>query len=335
MHSNRLSRRTFLANSSIAAVAIASGHTRFGLDGTETDEVMVGRFNGTVAIFYISHFQVVHRDWDSIEEYKGPYHPLLGYYGYKTKSDVFKHLKWLRRTGVDAIVYDVYGFAEWGPMDIEKDRVLKWMIEALADQEKEARKLKLIIWIEKYDSNPTLDDYRYTLNYLRKHIASRPFYFQLENKPLVLTYVNHDNPVLDQLERETHDFTLRRVRAYDGKENWSYVNDFPQPANHEWMPVSPGIDPFLEDAYLAKKKGKPPLDPSKWVQFDRQDGDYFKKQFRRAREINPDFIFLSGWNDWQYGLEIEPAIEYRFKYVDLASTMLGRVEETKSYRDEN
>lgn len=333
---SKISRRNFLATSCLTAAAVASPSSAAKLAAKDAGEnsVPAGRFNGTVAIFYIAHFQAVSRDWDSIEEYKGPYHPLLGYYRYKTKDDLLKHLKWLRRAGVDAIVYDIYGFAEWTPMDIEKDRVLTWLMEALADQEKEARKLKLIIWIERYDSNPSLVEYHHVLNYVRKHAAQKPFYFRLKNKPLVLTYVNNANPVLDQLEKETYDFSLRRVQAYDGKENWSYCNDWPQPANREWMPVSPGIDPFLENAYLGKKKGKP-LDVSTWKKFDRQDGEYFKKQLLTAREVDPEFIFISGWNDWQYGLEIEPAVEYRFKYVDEAAQLLGREEETKPYRGED
>jgi hypothetical protein len=330
MRTNKISRRSFLAASCLTAAAMANAPSAFA-----ASERKLGRFNGTVAIFYIAHFQLVQRDWNSIEEYKGPYHPLLGYYGYKDKSDVLKHLKWLRRAGVDTIVYDVYGFAEWGPMDIAKDRVLKWMMEALENQENEARKLKLVIWIEKYDSNPTLEEYRFALKFIRENLAGKPYYFHWKDRPMVVTYVNRENPVLDEVEKETTDFTLSRVRAYDGKEYWSYVNEYPQPENRGWMPVSPGIDSFLEEAYLAKKKGKPSLDASKWKRFDRKNGRYFEKQLRRAREVNPDFIFISGWNDWQYGLEIEPAVEYRFKYVDLAAKMLGREEETKPYRDEN
>jgi len=291
-------------------------------------------YKGTVAIFYTSAFQQTSRDWDSIKEYGGPDHPMLGYYSYKEKDDVLKHLKWIRRAGVDAIVYDCYGFAEWGPLDIKKDRVLKWIMEALENQEKETRKLKLIIYIEKYDGNASLKEYNFVLDYVREHIANRPYYFRLQNKPMVLTYMNGaKTEALAQLEKETSDFTLRRIRAYDGKANWSYVNPWPQPSNHEWMSVSPGIDPFMELAYLGKKKGYP-LDVSKWNRFDRQGGEYFRKQLLTAREVNPDFIFISGWNDWQYGNQIEPAVEYRFKYVDQAAQMLGREEETKPYRDE-
>lgn len=41
---------------------------------------------------------------------------------------------------------------------------------------------------------------------------------------------------------------------------------------------------------------------------------------------------MSGWNDWQYACQIEPAVEYQFEYVDLAARLLGREEETRFYR---
>ena len=47
---------------------------------------------------------------------------------------------------------------------------------------------------------------------------------------------------------------------------------------------------------------------------------------------DPEIIFISGWNDWQYGCQIEPAVEYGFKYVDLAAQVLGREAETAPYR---
>ncbi len=66
---------------------------------------------------------------------------------------------------------------------------------------------------------------------------------------------------------------------------------------------------------------------------EREDGAYFRKQFLRAREVNPEIIFISGWNDWQYGSQIEPAKKYKLKYLDLTAQMLGRWDETARYRD--
>jgi hypothetical protein len=64
----------------------------------------------------------------------------------------------------------------------------------------------------------------------------------------------------------------------------------------------------------------------------REGGRYFEKQLLRARECNPEIIFVSGWNDWQCSIQIEPAVEYEFKYVDMAARLLGREHETLPYR---
>ncbi len=64
----------------------------------------------------------------------------------------------------------------------------------------------------------------------------------------------------------------------------------------------------------------------------REDGRFFERQLLRAREGAPDIVFVSGWNDWQCCLQIEPAVEYEFKYVDMAARLLGRDVETLPYR---
>jgi WD40 repeat protein len=64
----------------------------------------------------------------------------------------------------------------------------------------------------------------------------------------------------------------------------------------------------------------------------RADGRYFANQLLKARQIDPKVIFISGWNDWAWCLQIEPAKEYGFKYVDMAARLLGREAETRPYR---
>jgi hypothetical protein len=43
-------------------------------------------------------------------------------------------------------------------------------------------------------------------------------------------------------------------------------------------------------------------------------------------------IFISGFNDWACCMQIEPAKEYGFLYLDLAARLLGRQTETLPYR---
>jgi hypothetical protein len=297
------------------------------------------RFEGTVAVWYTCHYQVDTRDWDNVKEFHGPYHPLLGYYRSDDPAILRKHLHWMRRAGVDAIVYDVFSTGQWDLTDIEEDQALPLLLEELRNQEHETRKLKLIIWLEKYLANPTLEQYRYALDYVREHMASEDFYFSYAGRPLVVTYLNGRNGAIDQVEWENEYFTLRRIRPYYS-DVWSYVDHYPQRLSRGWMVASPGFDPYLENAYVAKYVREEP-DPdydriheeSRHLAADRAGGEYFQKQLLRARYGSPDIIFISGWNDWQYANQIEPATEYGFSYVDLAARLLGRQAETEPYRD--
>ena len=154
----------------------------------------------------------------------------------------------------------------------------------------------------------------------------------------MVTYHNGTNEAIDEIEWENDYFTLRRIRPYHS-DVWSYVEHYPQRLNREWMVASPGSDPYLELAYLAKYYHKDPQpDLAKIRQDslksadDRAGGEYFKKQLLRARDGNPNILFISGWNDWQYANHIEPAVEYGYQYVDMAARLLGRTDETAHYR---
>ncbi len=303
-----------------------------------TEAGPAGRYNGTVAIWYTPHHAVHSRDWDNIEEFKGQYHPLAGYYRCDDPEVLARHLRWIRRAGVDAIVYDVYGSNALSVRDLPKDRTLPQLVAALEDQSRESRPLKLIIWLEKYAENPSLEQYQFALDYIRAHFSGKDWYFRYHGRPLVLTYLNGDSDAIDELEFRNTYFELRRVRPYRS-DVWSYIEHYPQMRRKTWMSACPGMNAFLEDAYLAKHVRKDPGFDLEEIRRkahhdDREDGLYFRRQLQWARDADPEILFISGWNDWQYGNHIEPAVEYRFQYVDLAAECLGRWDETAPYREE-
>ena len=301
-------------------------------------EAQAERFDGTVAVFYTAHYQRDPRDWNCIEEFKGQYHPLYSYYQCDDPEILRRQLHDMRRAGIDTIVCDCYGSVKFELTDLPKDRTLALLAQELSYQEAESRKLKLVIYLEGYVANPDLKSYRFALNYVRDNLAGCDFYFHYAGRPLVLTYHNGDNYAIDEVEWENDFFTLRRIRPYHS-DVWSYVEHYPQRLSREWMAVSPGSDPYLELAYLAKyvdKKTDPDFAKiradSRASADDREDGEYFKRQLLRARHGNPNIIFISGWNDWQYANHIEPAVEYGYQYVDMAASLLGRSAETAPYR---
>jgi hypothetical protein len=292
------------------------------------------RFDGTVAVWFTGHYQVDPRDWVTIQELNGPYHPAAGYYRSDDPEILQRQLREMRRAGIDLIVYDAFATLALPLTDFSADRALKMLVEALAHQEHESRKLQLAIYIEKYITAPSKEEYESALDYIRHNLANSDCYFRYKGKPLVMPYLNGYPKCLDEIEWINTDFTFRRIRPYSS-DVWSYVHPYPQPLRRDWMVVSPGYDSFLENAYLAKKEGPADLAAirDKASRAEREDGAFFQRQLLRARQGDPDIIFISGWNDWQYGNHIEPAVEYGYQYVDLAAELLGRSRETAEYRE--
>jgi hypothetical protein len=131
------------------------------------------RYAGAVAVFFTSHFQFTDRDWNSIKEYGNDYHPLAGYYKGDDPAIVKKQLHWMRRAGIDVIVYDAYGAGLWRPTDLPKDKTLKLILQDLANQQNELRKLKLIIWFEAYMGMPTAREYDFGFSYVKQYLAEK------------------------------------------------------------------------------------------------------------------------------------------------------------------
>ena len=301
-------------------------------------EAQTNRFNGTVAIFYNPIAQIDTREWDSIKEFNGPYHPLIKDYTTEDLEVLRKQLHWIRRAGVDVLIYDAYGYKTRNIADLPKDKTLRLLVNELSNQDKEARKLQLGIYMEKWFSNPTVEECQFGLDYVRTNLANLDFYYRYKGAPLVMLYGDGQKDAFDPIVKANPFFRLQRCRPFK-TDFWSYVEGYPQTLNRDWMPVSPGFDGYMEGNYTAKYVHKVKdinLDAIRQhgpqAAAQREDGLVFERQLLRARGENPGIIFISGWNDWQCCLQIEPAVEYEFTYVDMAARLLGRGAETLPYR---
>jgi hypothetical protein len=296
------------------------------------------RYNGTAAVWFSSHYEIDPRDWTNIKEFGNPYHPLAGYYKSDDPAILQKQLHWMRRAGIDAIVYDVFSTGAWNLTDLPKDKTLRMLLEALGDQQNESRKLKLIIWFEKYWGMPTPEEYVFAMDYVKEHMASQDFYFKYLDKPLVVPYLNGPlADVDDAFEKYRGDFAIRYIRAGES-DFWSYIEQSPQQKRKGWMCASPGMNAFLEDAHVSRHmrhETSPSLEEirARAAFMPRRNGATFVQQLTYAKSCDPEIIFLSGWNDWQYGCQIEPAVEYEYLYLDIAAKALGRWDETRPYRE--
>ena len=300
----------------------------------DIDQAVSTRFEGTVAVWFTTHFQSTSRDWDTIQALGGPHHPAAGYYRSDDPGTLARQLREMRRAGIDLIIYDAFASDALSLTDMAADRALSMLADALSKQDDETRKLQLAMYVEKYADNPSEEEYESALTFIRENLADRDFYFRYQGKPLVTPYLNTYPDSIDEVEWRNDDFTFRRIRPYRS-DVWSYIHPYPQPLRRDWMVVCPGYDSFLEQAYLGKREGNTDLEAIRAAAStaDREDGAFFERQLLRARAGDPEIIFISGWNDWQYGNQIEPAEEYGYQYVDLAARLLGRERETAAYRD--
>jgi hypothetical protein len=299
----------------------------------------ITRYSGTVAVWFSGHYQLDPRDWNNIKEFNGEYHPLHGYYRSDDPGVLTQQLQYMRRTGIDAIVYDVFPVTEWKPTDFAKDRVLAMLMDALANQGNESRPLQLFIYLEHYTANPTLEEYEFALDYIREHMSETSYYYRYHGKPLVVCYLNGDAPAMDDIEKcgeYTDYFELRRIRPFRTGD-WSYIEPYPQTERKDWMCASPGYDSYLEDAYLTRyvrNDKETSLDDvrQRGARAERDEGRYYLDQLNLAKQVDPEIILVSTWNDWQFANQIEPAEEYGFLYVDMTAKALGRWQETALYR---
>jgi hypothetical protein len=312
----------------------AQGQTT--MDASQAEKT---RYDGTVAIFYCTHFEdTAAHDWEPIKEWNGPYHPVLGEYKTDDPKIIKQHVQWMRRAGVDVIFYDVARIQpELSMFQLPQQKTLQLLVEELSHQEKETRKLKLVIWMEKWNSNPTVEEYRFGMDYVRKNLADRDFYYHFEGKPLVMTYLNGAAPDLDKVDEENKSFfTLRRISANRKTPGWKYIGP---DGDAECMTANPSFDGFMESAFIDKTFKKKTVNTDalrehgKVVIKKRADGKTFESQLLKARAVNPKVIFVSGFNDWACCMQIEPAKEYGFKYLDISAQFLGREAETRPYRE--
>lgn len=297
------------------------------------------RYQGDVAVWYGSHFESTDiHDWVPIREWNGPFHPMLGNYKTSDRRVVRKHLEWLRRAGVDVILYDVCRIQpEMDLYGLRAQKTLRILEDELSHQDKESRKIKLALWIERWNSNPKAEEYRYGLKYITKHLANKSFYSKLKGKPLVMRYLNGPPPDFSPIDAEfASQLTIRQVSPTTGEASWGYFYD--TKPSLECMTVNPGADGYMEFAFINGKLNKQPIDQKalrehgKAVSEARRDGKAFEEQLQHVRETDPSVIFVSGWNDWAFCMQMEPAKEYGFRYVDSLAKLLGRWSETAPYR---
>ena len=218
--------------------------------------------------------------------------PYFGYYLPDDEWIIRKHAQMLSDAGVDVIIFDITNGAIYQP------QVLK-IAEVYTRLRAEGISTPSVSFM--INSNSVSTANRLYEQFYKKGLYSS-LWFRWKGRPLLLC-----NP--EGLSEEIVDFfTLRQSWAWtkgqewfaDGKDKWPWLDHTPQgygwhesPDRPEQMPVCIAEHP-ISNIGRSFHDGKEP--DSQHLRS--KEGLYFKEQWERALEADPEFIFITGWNEW-------------------------------------
>jgi hypothetical protein len=218
--------------------------------------------------------------------------PRFGYYRPDDPWVIRKHVQMLTDAGVDMLVLDATnGFT----YDAEREA----LCVVLEKMKAEGQRVPQIAMFAYAQHNAVVQHLWDTFYKLGKH---RELWFQWKGKPLLLT------PTEGLSDEVKTFFTLRTSWAWtrgqpwfgDGKNKWPWLDFAPQvpgwhetPGKAECVPVgvSQHATSNIGRSYHGSRQPPP-------AECRSGEGLYFDEQWKHALPHDPEFLFITGWNEW-------------------------------------
>lgn len=266
--------------------------------------------------------------WKTGTHYWGE--PEIGYYLNYEKWAIRRHAMQLADAGVDVIIMDVTNNRTYPQVYLnicEEFRELRAMGEKTPD---------IAFLASEISANTLWNDFY-------KRGLYPDLWFMWKGKPLLL-YGQHEQPKRNKLndivfpEEMANYFSLRQSWAWtslpwydDGKDEWPWVDHFPQtigwhedPEKAENVPVAVAQHPLSNIGRSFHEFNQPETDKYDLTPYTDQ-GLHFQEQWNRALEVDPEFVFVTGWNEWSAGVQkmTEPVIPNLLKWSFYPGAQLG------------
>lgn len=272
-----------------------------------------------------------HPAWENTYSGK-PYHwnePLFGYYQNLDEYVVRKHAELIADAGVDVIIFDcTNGSYTWQPA---YEVLFKVFDEAIKEGVNVPQVAFMLPFASSEDAATSLRD---LYNNIYSQGRYKHLWFMWEGKPLIMAH-SQALDESDPLEKEISEFFTFRENEpsyFNGnrsisKESWGWCSDYPQAkygtslfGKPEQMCVS--VAQNAADGQLVAMnnggnvqgrsftKGDYSYSYQKGSETVMVDGSTenamlyglnFQQQWDYAIECDPDFIFVTGWNEWIAG----------------------------------
>ena len=221
--------------------------------------------------------------------------PYLDYYVSNDTWIIRRHAQMLSEAGVDVIFIDVTNGYAYLP-------VVKTLCDVYVQMMREGNPRPQISFILNTNPAPVVKE----LLTLYSNSDYDRLWYELDGKPLLLAPPgDYGNGVASRLTFRYAWFDTQYNYGGnwygDGTNRWAWGEFSPQRNVKEEMPVMVASHPVwnIGRSYTGNSPngygGHQPANPTAE---QRAAGTYFKQQFERALECDPDLIFLTGWNEW-------------------------------------
>lgn len=217
------------------------------------------------------------------------------YFGYYLSDDdwvIAKHAQLLGDAGVDVIVFDITNAVVYQPIALKVCTVFS--------------RLQQLGWAVPKVAFLTNSRHVATTDKLFASFYDKGLYedlwFRWKGKPLLMGNPEGLSPEITEF------FNFRRSWAWtdgqewfgDGKDKWPWIDHYPQnygwhddPDTPEQIVVSTAQHPVSNIGRSFRDGHQPAADST-----DAGAGWFFAEQWERALAVDPEFIFITGWNEW-------------------------------------
>ncbi len=219
--------------------------------------------------------------------------PFDGYYRSDDPWVIRRHAQMLTDAGIDVIVCDCTN-------TIIYPETITRICEVYTQMRQEGSRTPQIAFIVHSHSGQTAQKL-YDFLYAPKRFPE--LWFRWQGKPLLMA------KVADVPDNLREFFTVRDSWAWtgpgswfgDGKDKWPWIDNTPQKPGWHDAPDKPEEIAIAAGGHPTSNIGHSQHDGQQPPEADQHPGQglHFGEQIRRALEVKPPFLFVTGWNEWQ------------------------------------
>jgi len=207
-------------------------------------------------------------------------------------------MQMLANAGVDVVIFDNTNGAPW-TYPITREAICK----VLTAMRAEGNKTPSIAFFTNGASAQKVYEDFYAKN------EYRDLWYMWQGKPLMMVTCGNSTGRLSPEVKSF--FTLRRSWAWtpsqwfgDGRDAWPWLDNWPQ--NYGWHddPAKPEEISVVVSQHASSSigrsyhnKSQPPVNSLR-ITDDSAKGICFDEQWKRALTVDPQFVFVTGWNEW-------------------------------------